>query len=121
MSEEIRQELKFYDRSQLFVPALFGAKNINKLFICRAAALVCKSGSLSFIVPMSLLGDRQAAELRKLLLRDMSLATVEAFPQKDDPKQRLFVEAKLSTTIFVARGNSGNASFTVRTNRGYAF
>ena len=84
MSEDIRRELDFYQRTPRYTPALYGAKNINKLFICQGAAIIRESGFLSFIVPMSLLGDKQAAEVRRVLLKNMNLISIEAFPQKDD-------------------------------------
>ena len=43
-------------------------------------------GRLGLIVPMSLLGDDQSVGVRKMLLASTSLQTIEAFPQKDDPK-----------------------------------
>ena len=53
---------------------------------------------------MPLLGDDQAAGVRRMAcLNETSFDAIEAFPQKDDPHNRVFPEAKLSTTIFVAR------------------
>ena len=57
---------------------------------------------MGHIVPMPLLGDEQAVGVRKMLLTSHSLVAVEAFPQKDDPRDRVFEDAKLSTCIFVA-------------------
>ena len=121
MSEDIRKELNFYEKTPPFTPALFGAKNIYKLFICQGATIIRESGFFSFIVPMSLLGDKQATEVRRLLLEEMNLIAIEAFPQKDDPNKRVFREAKLSTTIFVAKGHSNGELFSVRTNRAHLF
>lgn len=39
--------------------------------------------------------------MRTFLLRKHLFKTIEAFPQKDDPKNRVFLDAKLSTCIYV--------------------
>ena len=49
---------------------------------------------------MALLGDDQAADLRREILRRAVLSSVDSFPQKDDPEKRVFREAKLSTVVF---------------------
>ncbi len=111
-----KMELAFYAKIPLYTPALIGSKNIYKLFICRGIATTCKSGILSFIVPMSLLGDQQATEIRRLFLEKMSLIAIEVFPQKDNPNKRVFYEAKLSTTIFIVCNKRNNRQFSVRTH-----
>ena len=75
-------------------------------------------GACSFIVPMPLLGDDQAAGVRRMLLEETSFIAIEAFPQKDNPHNRVFPEAKLATTVFVCRAKSSNARLTVRAHPG---
>ena len=120
IDKETQRELDFYDRIPLYTPALIGAKNIYKLFICRGIATTCKSGIISFIVPMSLLGDRQATEIRRLFLEKMNLIAIEVFPQKDNPSRRVFYEAKLSTTIFVLCNKFSDSEFLVRTHSAHS-
>ena len=67
---------------------------------------------------MPLLGDDQAAGVRKLLLEQTGLIAIEAFPQKDDSNNRVFPEAKLATTIFVTKAKSSGARFRVHTHPG---
>ncbi len=78
-----------------------GKNNLYKLFICRALDLLADGGRLGFITPMAVLGDDQAADLRREMVRIGSFTGIEAFPQKDDPARRVFREAKLSTALFV--------------------
>lgn len=66
-------------------------------------------GRFGFIVPMALLGDDQAADLRRAIFDAGAFTAVEAFPQKDDPSRRVFPEAKLSTTIFTMVKTSSQA------------
>jgi hypothetical protein len=76
------------------------------------------SANFSSIVPMALIGDDQAAGVRRALLEQTGLLAVEAFPQKDYPRNRVFPEAKLSTTIFVTGSVAEGKKFLVRTNPG---
>ena len=49
---------------------------------------------------MALLGDMQARVVRTALFEGGAFTEVHAFPQKDDPRKRIFKEAKLSTCVF---------------------
>jgi hypothetical protein len=50
---------------------------------------------------MAILGDDQAADLRRQMVKVGGFRAIEAFPQKDDPENRIFREAKLSTAVFI--------------------
>lgn len=115
---DVSQLQGFIRGSELYAPAVKGKQNLYKVFICRSLALAREPGSLSFIVPMALLGDEQSSGVRKLLLHGAALRRIEAFPQKDDPKRRVFEEAKLSTCVFVADHSSSSAPFEARTHPG---
>jgi hypothetical protein len=91
---------KLIDADELYTPSKRGKNNLYKLFICRALDLLAEGGRFGFIVPMALLGDDQAADLRVAMLTAGAFTSVDAFPQKDDPTRRVFPEAKLSTTVF---------------------
>lgn len=88
------------EAGELYRPSRRGKNNLYKLFICRAIDLLAEDGRFGFIVPMALLGDDQAADLRAAMLGAGAFTSVDAFPQKDDPTRRVFPEAKLSTTVF---------------------
>ena len=51
-------------------------------------------------------------------LTKTSLIAIEAFPQKDDPHNRVFPEAKLSTAVFVCCAKPSKERFKVRTHPG---
>jgi type I restriction-modification system DNA methylase subunit len=115
---DVSDDLSFYEALQIYEPAIRGKKNLYKLFICRAVAETGAEGACSFIVPMPLLGDDQAAGVRRMLLKETSFISIDAFPQKDDPHNRVFPEAKLSTTIFVTRRKPPEMPFMVCTHPG---
>jgi hypothetical protein len=90
----------FIEAAPIYDPSRRGKNNLYKLFICRALDLLADAGRFGFIVPMAVLGDDQAADIRKAILKAGAFTSIDAFPQKDDPSRRVFPEAKLSTAIF---------------------
>lgn len=99
----LRSYIKF---EPTYRPSRRGKNNLYKLFVCRSLQLLAEGGDLGFITPMPILGDDQAAELRRAMLNAGCLISIDAFPQKDDPLRRVFLEAKLSTAVFVMRKTS---------------
>ena len=112
----------FIETDASYAPALRGKNNLYKLFVCRALDLLADGGYLGFITPMAILGDDQAADLRRALISKGTFTLIEAFPQKDDPQRRVFLEAKLSTAVFIYQKRSDNqtdtAVFTSRVHPG---
>jgi hypothetical protein len=112
-------KLREFLKAQPVYDASFrGKNNLYKLFVCRAVNLLCAGGHMGFITPMALLGDDQAAEIRKLVLATGAFTSIDAFPQKDNAAQRVFPEAKLSTAVFslikTANEPAKNAAFVSR-------
>lgn len=115
---DLEELLNYFRSESLFASGLGGKLNLYKLFICRNVPLARRGGGVGHIVPMPLLGDEQAAGVRKLLLADTALSFVEAFPQKDDPRNRVFEDAKLSTCVFVTRRSTDDLPIRVRVHPG---
>ena len=82
-----------------YAPSRRGKNNLYKLFICRVVELLRDGGRLGVIVPMALLGDDISALVRRMLLQHGTFTKIDAFPQKDDPRKRVFRDAKLSTCV----------------------
>ena len=115
---DVSEEIEFYKSQSVYEPAIRGKNNLYKLFVCRGVDVTRTGGMFAFIVPMALLGDDQAADVRRMLLENASFRFIEAFPQKDDRQRRVFPEAKLSTTMFVMRAQKSDAQFQSRTHPG---
>jgi hypothetical protein len=115
---DLEELLGYFRAEPLYAHGLGGKLNLYKLFICRNVPLARKGGGIGNIVPMSLLGDEQAAGVRRMLLTDTSLSRIEAFPQKDDPKNRVFEDAKLSTCVFVTRRANDDSPMKIRVHPG---
>ncbi len=111
-------EKQFIDNTEIYKEARAFRVNLYRLFVAKAISLAKKNGYHSFIVPMSLLGDRFTFELRRKLLQKTSLICIEAFPQKDDPNNRVFREAKLSTCVYVLFNGILPLDFSMRTHEG---
>ena len=99
-------------------PALGGKLNYYRLFSALGIWLTKPNGYHGFIVPMALLGDAQAKLLRTYMLSKTQLLAVEAFPQKDDPDNRVFAEAKLSTCVYVLSKRFPAVPFVLRIHPG---
>ena len=112
----------YIDFDPIYTPSRRGKNNLYKLFICRSLELVAEGGYLGFITPMAVLGDDQAADLRRAILAAGRFVSIDAFPQKDDPRRRVFPEAKLSTAAFIVRKTADEAErqarFTSRVHPG---
>lgn len=79
--------------------ALGGKLNLFRFFIVRSLSLVRRNGRYGMIVPLSLLADVSCARTRRYLLREAKDVLADCFPQKDNPLQRVFLRAKLSTFV----------------------
>ncbi|HYP26817.1 MAG TPA: Eco57I restriction-modification methylase domain-containing protein, partial [Blastocatellia bacterium] len=98
----------FIDYEPIYEPSLRGKNNLYKLFICRSLHLLAEGGHMGLITPMAVLGDDQAADIRKQILDIGYFTGIEAFPQKDNPNRRVFPEAKLSTAVFLLVKSKAN-------------
>ncbi len=111
-------EIDFLNGQKSYFSAGSGRLNWYHFFILRAATLVKSHGRQSFIVPMSLLADQFTRSLRRWLLTSNRLVRVEAFPQKDDPRRRIFRDAKLPTCVYLMEPNCSPDRFELAVHRG---
>jgi Alw26I/Eco31I/Esp3I family type II restriction m6 adenine DNA methyltransferase len=98
-------------------PAVGNKLNFYRLFVALSLNLLRERGIHGFIVPMALLADKQARLLRKFILKQNRLKNIEAFPQKDNPLDRIFLEAKLSTCVYIVEKHIPTA-FSLRVHPG---
>lgn len=125
ISEKEQQYEVSFDKSYFMASAVLraaiGSKlNLYRLFIVLAINILKTGSQNSFIVPMAIMGDSQAKKLREELVKHQCLRLIEAFPQKDNPKDRAFFEAKLSTCLYVLEKRRPNPyhKFVVRIHTG---
>lgn len=111
-------ERSFLDNCGGYFSAGKGRLNWYHFFVIRSLSVARVGGSHSFIVPMSLLADQFTSSLRRWLLESNDFTRIEAFPQKDDPKRRVFPEAKLPTCVYVVLRAAPASTFLVRVQPG---
>ena len=90
---------------EIYRYAPVGKLNLYRLFMEKGANLVSENGTLIFIVPNTLLADRWASGVRKMLRNEMSLHFVAEFPEK----AKVFESVTQATTIFLATARKPSA------------
>lgn len=93
------KEANYYKTASQYAPAKGGMLNIYRLFVCKAHYLLKLNGHMSLIFPMSFMCDLSAADLRKFIFSQESVKYLEAFPERDNEKKRVFESAKMSVCI----------------------
>jgi type I restriction-modification system DNA methylase subunit len=111
-------EKPYLSATRIYQEAATFRINLFRLFVALAIDKTKNDGFHGFIVPMSLLGDRFSFELRRKILSETALKSIEAFPQKDDPRDRVFLDAKLSTCVYILSRRHPSGAFKVRTHPG---
>lgn len=100
-NEDLAQLMDYVSTTADYAPALGRKLDLFRLFTARAAYLIHRGAYFGFILPMSLLADRQTKPLRRFLVMHHRSVLIDAFPQKDDPRRRVFFDAKLPTCIMI--------------------
>ena len=101
--EELSELISYVSTSADLEPAYGQKLDLFRLLAAKATSLARMGEYVGLIVPMSLLADQQTANLRRHLLSNCPPVQIEAFPQKDDPHRRVFLEAKLPTCVVICR------------------
>jgi len=84
-----------------FPEAVSGGTNACRVFYNLGLNLSAKIGYQSMIIPFGILTDKTSAGLRKHIFERHSFLTVDAFPERDNAKRRVFEDAKMSTAIIL--------------------
>jgi len=98
------EELSGYAKTNKeYKPALGGKLNLYRFFIIRSMQILKQDGRFGMIIPLSFLADISCANIRKYILQSNIDIQTDCFPQKDNPKKRVFRDAKLSTMILTSQ------------------
>jgi len=84
-----------------FPVASSGVINACRIFYNLGLNLSSKDGYQSMIIPFGILTDTTSANLRKHIFDHHSFLTIDAFPERDNTKRRVFEEVKMSTAIIL--------------------
>jgi len=114
-----KEQLKYYKRAKEYKPALGGMLNIFRLFIVKSINILKPQGIFTEIFPLAFVADKSIASLRKHILQNFTVLSIDAFPERDDPKKRIFEAAKMSVCILkLIKTKDFKPSFFVRINTG---
>lgn len=99
----------YIKKTSKYKDALGGKTNLYRFFMVRSLEFLRRGGRYGMIVPLSILGDVSCAATRRNAFSRLRDFKAYCFPQKDDPHRRVFLGAKLSTTIL--SGERANVPF----------
>ena len=110
--------LSYYKNSVEYTSAQGGMLNIFRLFIIKSINLCCKEGIFCEIFPLAYTCDISCYKTRKYTFDNCRILNIEAFPERDNPKKRVFENAKMSVCILtMSKTYKKDYSFTLRINR----
>jgi Alw26I/Eco31I/Esp3I family type II restriction m6 adenine DNA methyltransferase len=90
---------EYFNSSSYYALIKSGKSNLYKLFVFQCLYLFKYIDTLSFIIPLAVLSDRTANKLRNYIIDNYSLEKVDTFSERDDPKLRVFKDAKMSVCV----------------------
>ena len=93
------EEIQYYKTSYEYTPAMGRMINIFRLFIVKSVHLLNNGGIFSQIFPLAFIGDVSSSNLRKYVLKNYQILGIEAFPERDNAKKRVFEAVKMSVCI----------------------
>ena len=96
LQNKIKLEVDFFRKSSLYNYSIQGMLNYYQLSIEMIIKLTKLGGQIGVICPSSLFGDASASKLRKHILEDNSLFSVDFYTEKD----RIFNNITQATSIF---------------------
>ena len=107
-----------YKCSEKYAPAQGGMLNIFRLFVVQSVYLLKKQGVFSEIFPLAFACDISASKLRIFVQNTCTIISFEAFPERDNPKKRVFENAKMSVCILTMYNiRSLDTEYTIRINK----
>lgn len=112
------EELSYYKNNPIYKPAQGGMINVYRLFVCQSIELMTNNGVFSLIFPMAFMCDISAANLRKYILDTYQIDYLEAFPERDNERKRVFEAVKMSVCILgISKTKKPHTAFPVRIHK----
>ena len=96
LQNKIKLEVGFFRKSNLYSYSIQGMLNYYQLSIEMIIKLTKLSGQIGVICPSSLFGDVSASKLRRHILEDNSLLSIDFYTEKD----KIFNNVTQATSIF---------------------
>lgn len=99
MKEQIEPILKF----EIYNKCKGGKLNAFELFLAKTDEILKNNGICCQIFQNSFLADNSSIGIRKHYLDNNKVLFIDSFPERDDPKKRVFESVKMSVCIFLSK------------------
>lgn len=118
-TEALNRFVEYLNSNPIYEPALGGKLNIFRFFVVLWLAVSQKKGRFGLIIPLSIATDLGCSELRKYLVTQHSLQAIDAFPDRYNPSERVFEDAKTSVAILTGvNEHTQNNTLRIQTRHG---
>ena len=102
-------------KDKIYEKAKGGKINAYELFLCKAPTLLSTDGISCQIFQNSFLADNSSAGVRIFYLNEQYIYRIDSFPERDDPKKRVFEKVKMSVCILLSK-NSKKSDYNFEVN-----
>ena len=107
-------EIETIRKIQYLKNAFGGKLNAYKLFLALSINKICKNkGVISLIFQNSFIADKQATLLRKEVIDNHQIISIDSFPERDSKKKRVFENVKMSVCILLMQKGTTGKAFNV--------
>jgi Alw26I/Eco31I/Esp3I family type II restriction m6 adenine DNA methyltransferase len=96
-----KKDLNALMKNNIYFKAKGGKINAYELFLCKTPLLLKTNGINCQIFQNSFLADNASAGVRRYYLSEQQILTIDSFPERDNPKKRVFENVKMSVCILI--------------------
>jgi len=108
--ERMNEDILYFRNSGEYIQSSKYTVDIHRLFIERALQLTSNGSRIGFIVPSTILGDLSSYPLRRNILEENTLLTIDDFPETS----RLFDSVTQSVTVMTLERGGSTKSIIAR-------
>ncbi|MBE7684691.1 hypothetical protein F7647_01230 [Tenacibaculum piscium] len=88
-------------KNKIYDKAKGGKINAYELFLCKTPTLLNENGINCQIFQNSFLADNTTAGIRKYYISNQQIILIDSYPERDNPKKRVFEKVKMSVCILL--------------------
>ena len=100
-----KNDLEVLMKNKIYEKAKGGKINAFELFLCKVPELLKKDGINCQIFQNSFLADNSSSKLRNFYLTKQRIISINSYPERDDPKKRVFENVKMSVCILLNKNS----------------
>lgn len=100
-----KKDLEVLMKNKIYEKAKGGKINAFELFLCKVPELLKVDGINCQIFQNSFLADNSSSKLRNFYLTKQRIISINSYPERDDPKKRVFENVKMSVCILLNKNS----------------